>query len=205
MCQPVRMPVSRLLGVCAGLLFLSACRDQCQVMAQNTDMSPEMASSYGAALHPPYSTLSETQGSGRVARPGERFQIALTLLDQKGDTLFADTLSLEYPPAKEQYRGPRISRFPFPGAYPAELGSSVCGMREGGERELAVSSWSQIPAPHSEKAIQGLDFKPFFKVTEEVQRMRVKLLKVCEPRYCLRTSYSIPSMRSQKLILKSCS
>jgi hypothetical protein len=132
-----------------------------------------------------------------------RLTLRVALSDLDGGQLGSGETTLEYPSLEAA--GKHIQRRR---ARPQDrLFGAVAGMREGGDREFLWRSDLHHPddcEPRDGRCWFPISGHPVAYPPDQDVLVRVQLDRLCAPRYCLVTTYSIPLSASQRLVETSC-
>ena len=203
--------IKQFLIMALAALNCHACSSECNVF----DYPPEMQVELDSQSRQKFAVRDLKIGQGRYAQAGRRFKIQVKVQNAKKRILAQGSMSYEYPTAENYYRGEAdLHAFPYPGNFPVGMAQAIIGMREGGVRRFTLNDWRFIRGNSGNAAFRKKATRYLVSSENTQQIMKsdekgpmffeVSLKKVCRPRYCLKTTYSIPAMRNLELIEKAC-
>jgi hypothetical protein len=168
------------------------------------DIPPEKLAQWIASeLEVPAVSRDLIVGSGRVAQMDRRLFLFVSMRTADGGLLGEGTMTLEYP--QWEAVGTSIRRRSTP--VQRRLLGALAGMREKGEREFIWRSDLRHPQecdPRDGMCRFWLGGQLITYPPGQDILFRVGLERLCEPRYCVVTSYSIPIIVNHRLEEQSC-
>ncbi|GEM_PF-3702455 len=198
------MRLSKLVyAACLASAVTSGCSVDRGVWPDVPDMAPREAQLLAQDMEgpPSFPTVDVKQGKGRVAQYGRRLAMRVAVMDERGGGSGSGKVTVLWPP---------IERDRLPGAYvPVDVNSGeapdyfftcLAGMREGGIREMTLPRTVSPPHQASRRFRDAVSGGQIELPCDREVRLRVELLRVTRPRIALLTTYSIPAMRSRRVV-----
>lgn len=179
------------IGVGVALVSFDGCSRTCgsEVFLDAHDYPPgKIATYYMAMAGGPLTTEELQVGNGRVAQPGRKMKIRVEAADSSGNSYGSGTVSFVDPPFDWKTWGPGVDS----GTIPPEFMTAMGGMREGGVRKFTLAA---VPLSYTNAVTELNDGDSHQNVIQYPRGVEViftvTLQKVCKPKFCSLTTYSI--------------
>jgi hypothetical protein len=180
-----------LLGLGVVVFGMGGCSQTCgsKVFLDAPDYPPgKIATYYMAMAGGPLTTEELQVGNGRVAQPGRKMKIRVEAADSSGNSYGSGTVSFVDPPFDWKTWGPGVDS----GTVPPEFMTAMGGMREGGVRKFTLAA---VPVSYTNAVTELNDGDSHQNVIQYPRGVEViftvTLQKVCKPKFCSLTTYSI--------------